>query len=261
MAPASLVRVWSPGPRTATSHCGSVMNTGRQYPSMVSQAGKALLLSVAFVGTILLAGIGMVALVTAEGSTDTWARWSNAGQAFGVLTAVLSALALAALLVTFWLQLQELKSQRIELCQQRELLADAKSALHRSAEAELRSLHSDLTRMAIEDSELAEVWPALQPGLTPSRNRQYLYANLILQHSWLSYRLGEFTEAEMRSHLRYLFTSPLFRAFWEAVQEQRGALLVPGTDEFRFDQIAGEVFNDTRVRAVAPQSVPQERAA
>ena len=240
------------------------MNTGRQYPGMLSQAGKALVLSVAFVGAILLAGIGMVALVTAEGSTDMWARWSNAGQAFGVLTAVLSALALAALLVTFWLQLQELKSQRIELCQQRELLAHAQTALHRSAEAELRALHNNLTKMAIDDVDLAEVWPPLQAGLPVRRNRQYLYANLILQHAWLYYRVSDYTEAEMRSNLRYLFESPLFREFWLATREPRSSVLVPGTDEFRFDEIAHEVFRecqagDGTTEAVSDTPIPIHR--
>ena len=69
----------------------------------------------------------------------------------------MSGLAVAALVITFWLQLQELKAQRTELCQQRELLGNAQAALHRSAEADLRALHGNLTKMAIDDEDLAEV--------------------------------------------------------------------------------------------------------
>lgn len=247
-----------------------VMNAERHpFTGAVVRAGRILGLSAGFVAVILLAGIGMVALVTAGGSTDTWVRWSNAGQAFGVLTAVLSGLAVAALIVTFWLQLQELKAQRIELCQQRELLSNAESALRRSADTDLRARHSDLTRMAIDDPGLAEVWPVLQPGLSPERTRQYLYANLILEHAWLSYRVSDHSEAEMRNNLRYLFDSPVFRDFWLAVQGPRSTVLVPGTAEFRFDQIAREVFREyeTEHAATDPKErlvsipEPEERAA
>jgi hypothetical protein len=241
------------------------MNAERHhFTDAVMRAGRVLGLSAGFVAVILLTGVGMVALVTAGGSTETWIRWSNAGQAFGVLTAVLSGLALAALIVTFWLQLQELKAQRIELCQQRELLSNAQTALHRSAEAELRTLHTDLTKMAIDDTDLAEVWPALEAGITPERNRQYLYANLILQHAWLICRVSDYSEAEMRSNLRYLFRSPLFREYFEASQGVREGVLVPGTTEYRFDEVAREVFAESESETdalVLPIAESGERAA
>src|SRR5947207_4034264 len=122
-----------------------------RWPIRPSTVLKCVAISSASVAVVPVTGLVLVALVPQGGSTDTWVRWSNAGQAFGVLTAVLSGLAVAALIVTFWLQLQELKAQRIELCQQRELLSNAESALRRSADTDLRARHSDLTRMAIDD--------------------------------------------------------------------------------------------------------------
>ncbi len=221
------------------------MGTGtQQRTGALVRAAKVFLLSAIFVSVILLAGVGMVAMVANAWSTETWSRWSNAGQAFGVLTAVVSGLAVVALVVTFWLQLQELKAQRLELCQQRELVSNAQAALQRSAAAHLSAQHSGLIRMAIEDHELAEVWPALQPGLTPTLNRQFLYANLMIQHVWLKHRVKDYTEAELRSTLRYFFGSPVMREYWLAVQGPRARVLVPGTDEFRFDEIAREVFRE-----------------
>src|SRR2546423_8092597 len=121
-------------------------------------------ISVGSVATVLIAGLSLVAMVARGGTTDTWNRWSAAGQAFGVLTAVFSGFALAALVITFLMQLQELKAQRTELCQQRELLRQARVALHRSAEAEIRTLHTDLMRLAMDDDDLADVWPSLVAG-------------------------------------------------------------------------------------------------
>ena len=226
---------------------------------------KWVAISVAAVGGVLAAGLVLVAVVAQTGSTDTWSRWSNAGQAFGVLTAVFSGFALAALVVTFGMQLHELKAQRLELCQQRELLGQAQSALQRSAEADLRTLHANLMKMAMDDTDLAEVWPALQPGLRPRRNRQYLYANLIVQHLWLNVQIGQLTPAEMGNQLRHVFGSPLMREYWAATQASRTQLHVPGTPEFAFNEIADEIFLE---RGGAPHNgrkpvapVPEDEAA
>ena len=200
--------------------------------------------SVLSVAGVLLSGLGLVALVARGGSSDTWGRWSNAGQAFGVLTAVFSGFALAALVITFWMQLQELKAQRMELCQQRETVSQAQAALHRSAEAGLSALHGNLMKLAIDDDDLAAVWPKLQPDLSARRNRQYLYANLIVHHEWLRFRISDYTEAELRKVLQYLFTSPLICEFWKCVEGTRASLLVPDTPEFLFDQVAAQVFRE-----------------
>jgi hypothetical protein len=88
----------------------------------------------------------------------------------------------------------------------------------------------------------AQAWPQLQPDLRPRRNRQYLYANLIVQYAWLNVQIGDYTEAEMRNNLRYLFDSPLMQEYWAATQANRARFLVPGTPEFAFNEVANEVF-------------------
>jgi hypothetical protein len=226
---------------------------------------KWIAVSLVAVGAVLVAGLVLVAVVAQTGSTDTWNRWSSAGQAFGVLTAVFSGFALAALVITFGLQLQELKAQRIELCQQRELLGDARAALHRSAEADLRTLHTNLMKMAMDDNDLADVWPPIQPGLSARRNRQFLYANLIVQHLWLNVQIGQLSQTEMRNQLRHVFGSPLIRLYWAATQGNRAMLLVPGTPEFAFAQAADEIFLEeggAPVKAWKPATAaPEEEAA
>jgi len=231
----------------------------------LTHLAKWIAVSLASVGVVLVVGLVLVALVAQTGSTDTLNRWSSAGQAFGVLTAVFSGFALAALVITFGLQLQELKAQRIELCQQRELLGDAKAALHRSAEADLRALHANLMKMAMDDNDLADVWPPLQPGLSPRHNRQFLYANLIVQHLWLNVQIGQLSPAEMHNQLRHVFGSPLIRHYWAATQGNRALLLVPGTPEYAFAQAADEIFLEeggAPVKAWKPSApLPDEEAA
>jgi hypothetical protein len=215
-----------------------------RLPGRLWSAVRWALTSVAFVAALLATGIGMVAMVGQGGSTDIWHRWSDVGQAFGVLTAVFSGLALVALVVTFWMQLKELREQRVELAVQRRSLVDAQAELFRTAEANLHSLHMGLLKIALDDVDLAAVWPPLAPDLSAERNRQYVYANLVIQHAWMGLRLGPYSEAEIKRNMRYLFTSPLIREFWQATANARSVLLVPGTPEHHFAELADELFRE-----------------
>ena len=125
---------------------------------------------------------GMVAIFAPAADSATWSLWGAVGESFGALNAIFSGLALAALVVTFWLQFKELRSQRMELSLQRESLIQSHQELHRAAEVNIRHLHVDLMKMAIDDPVLAELWPLAHTGLAPECLRQYFYANLMLQH-------------------------------------------------------------------------------
>jgi hypothetical protein len=165
------------------------------------------------------------------------------GQSFGIVSAVASVVGLALLAVTLVAQMRELRAQRSEIAVQRETLDEVRKELNRSVEAELRALHSDLLKLAINDPELAEVWPPFA-GTTPEQNRQYLYINLVLQHAWLQMRLEVCTEAEMRSNLRYLLASPAIRAYWRATAPSRSSIYVAGTTEYALAEIADEICRE-----------------
>jgi hypothetical protein len=107
--------------------------------------------------------------------------------------------------------------------------------LRRTAEANLRMVHVEMLKMSIIDPELAEVWPAFEPGLSVEKNKQYLYANIIYQYHFASLRLGEYSREQVLGSLRYLFTSPLMRSYWSAAACARTSL-EPGTAEFEFAQ-------------------------
>jgi len=195
--------------------------------------GGSLLLVVA----VLVAGVGMVALLGEFAGEKTWSLWSSVGQAFGVLASVLSGLALAAVVIVFRAQHRELIEQQTELALQRD-------ELRRSAEANVRMLHLRLIGMAIDDQSLATVWPSSSPEVSPERHRQYLYANLIIQHARVQRTIGDYSDEEAVSNLRYLFTSPVIREFWRSTEDSRRRLLVPGTAEFSFDERADAICRD-----------------
>ncbi|XVU22414.1 DUF6082 family protein [Actinoplanes sp. CA-054009] len=68
---------------------------------------------------VLVIGIGLVALVGQRGDDTTRTRWSSVGEAFGVVNSIVSAIAVAAVVITWSLQRRDLLSQQAELAVQR----------------------------------------------------------------------------------------------------------------------------------------------
>src|SRR5882724_1137422 len=105
---------------------------------------------------VIASGVGLVAILGRRGDDSTWTRWSSVGQAFGVVNSVVSALAVAALVITWALQSRDLRDQRAELTVQRRILERAEAALCRSADVDVRKLHVTLIGMAVDNPHLAE---------------------------------------------------------------------------------------------------------
>jgi hypothetical protein len=199
--------------------------------------------TIALTAVTLLAGVGVAEILGQRGSSDDWSKWSDVGQTFGVVSSIFSGLALVSLVVTSRVQFREMRENRRELEQQRQSLAGNHLELQRAAEASVRRLHLEILKMSIEDPQLAEVWPAFEAGLSPERNRQYLYANIIYQFHWTSLRMNGYSEVMVLESLRYLFQSPIMREYWRAAANAR-VPLEPGSPE---DQFARKVDELCRV--------------
>jgi len=123
-----------------------------------------------------------------------------------------------------------------ELRNQREELAIARQEQIRSSELAMRQLHTDLIKMAIEDSELRSVWPAPAPGHETTRKDHY--CNLILNLQKVAYETGTIELQELRSALRFLMTSPDMRSFWT---RSRAARVSVTADDEAEDTFTAEV--------------------
>ena len=198
-----------------------------------------------FTAFVLLLDVAINALMAHAVPSTTSTNSSNIGQGFESVAAIFSALGFAALVVTFLLQLKELQLQRSELENQRHEMSRTQGELHRSAEADLRRLHVELLKMAIQDEELGAVWfePSAETSSFTNR-RQFWYANLIYQHQRVALELGGYTDEHAKSALRRLFKSPLMRDYWRNSAEPRATTLVAGTPEWRFAQIADSVYSE-----------------
>jgi len=174
-------------------------------------------------GAVVAAGVGMVALIGQSGGDSTWRRWSDVGQAFGVVNSVVAALAVAALVITSAAQSRSQRDQQTEIS--------------------VRQLHVTLTRMGIDNPHLAAVWPRTATE-DPVIQSQYMYANLLLQHAWLQYTTGTATREEMISNVRFLFASPKVRAFWGTTANSRQSIYVEGTTEASLADVADQIWRE-----------------
>lgn len=191
---------------------------------------------------ILVFGIAVDVAMANTLPDREWQRWSNIGQAFESVAAVFAAFGLAALVITFVMQFKELQLQRQELALQRHEMRQTQAELHRSAEADLRRLHVELLRMAIDDEGLGAVWPDADSANHPhSVRRQFWYANLVYQHQRLAMEFSDYDADRMQPVLRRLFRSPVMRAYWVAGAEARACDLVPGTREWSSAQAVDEI--------------------
>ncbi|MFI5952671.1 DUF6082 family protein [Cryptosporangium sp. NPDC051539] len=197
--------------------------------------------SLVLVAAIISLGFLAMSLVSNVESPADWRRLADVGQAFGVLDSLLSGLAFVALLVTLGIQFRELRLQQSELREQREAVERSHSELRRSAEANMRMLHFELTRMSIDDSSLADVWPHPPEASDAGRRRQFIYANLIYQHLTLGLTMAGAPDDVVRGQLRHLFGSPAMRAYWRAAAVERAALLAPDGEEMRIARLGDEV--------------------
>jgi hypothetical protein len=199
---------------------------------------------------VAIAGLAAVLVIVGVAVTHTqgdavdhlWARLTNGT---GALSAVLSGAVLTALVVTLRLQMKELREQRVELEMQRRAAITSRDELHRNAETYIRELHLDLIKMSLEDPRLAQVWPELKPDVSAERNRQYLYANLILQHLMLGLRLGQTSDSEVDRTLRYLFRSPTVREYWVSGMPYQDGF---GRWDAHFFELAEGAFQGNAVR-------------
>lgn len=186
----------------------------------------------AVVAAILLAvlsGVGVAAVLGNHGAAEDWSRWSDVGQTFGVLSSIISGLALVAVVTTARVQFRELQ---------------------RSAAADLSMLHLEILKMSINDPQLAEVWPAFRPDLSVESNRQFLYANIIYQFHWTSLKLNKATDEQVLGSMRYLFASSIMRKYWAAAERARTSL-EPGSPEHAFARKLDEIYRDYETAVAA----------
>jgi hypothetical protein len=148
----------------------------------------AVLLAVAafLIGTpFLLLAVGLV-------HHNDWTRFSNEGQAYGGIAAVLGMLALVGVAASLVLQSREAAASR-ELAQ--------------------RTIHADLISKALDDPALRACWGPSRHG-NDEQERQHLYTNLIVSFWRSMFEIGKITEDQLHALSARMFANAPGRKYW-----------------------------------------------
>jgi Family of unknown function (DUF6082) len=126
-----------------------------------------------------------------------WMTLSDVGQTYQAASAILSALALAAVAGSLVFQARQATGQQIQT---------------------VRGLHFQLTKMALDEPGL--YLPCWRPLDAPTidEKRQHLYENLVFSYMWMAYELTGLQETEVRSLFRQMFKGEVPQKYWKAVR-------------------------------------------
>ncbi|MFD7701193.1 DUF6082 family protein [Streptomyces caelestis] len=112
----------------------------------------------------------------------------------------------------------------------------------RAGFAQQQQLQLYLLDKALEDPDLAAVLSTVEVE-SPTRRRQFLFANALYSNALLAYRIGLVTLEELHGYLRITCRNPVFRAYWEATRPHR-ASLVESSDEARAGRMVDALIAD-----------------
>jgi hypothetical protein len=162
---------------------GAIMNR-TQGPSLFVGLGFTL----AVVGVLLLSGLLPLAIVAASDGRVSWSDLANIGQAYGTVSALLSAFALIGVVGSLVLQRRQMQATR---------------------QYETKKMHLDLVRMAVENPLLLSVEGDVDPD-----GQVKAYANLLVSHWALAWDVRAMTGRSVRANAARLFNQQVVRDWW-----------------------------------------------
>ncbi|MGW2689981.1 DUF6082 family protein [Streptomyces sp. NPDC001414] len=150
----------------------------------------AAMAGVGGVGLILLTPFLLMA-VGPEGAD--WAKLSQISQAYGALSVILSAGAVAGVAVSLAYQARQTRI---------------------ATEETTWSAHRELLLLALAESEFLTCWEPPSTSVTPDEWRHIIYTNLIIQDWEKTYVLGLMTEAQLSRTFELHFQGETARNHW-----------------------------------------------
>ncbi|MER6441801.1 DUF6082 family protein [Streptomyces sp. NPDC001185] len=119
--------------------------------------------------------------------------------------------------------LATLASQRQRYEELRLRVAEVERGTRQNAMLDQQRAQQYLLSKAMGDADLAAVYSTVQVN-SPTRQRQYLFANAMYTNALLAYRVEVVSWEELHGHLRMFCQNPIFRAYWEDHRPHRASL-------------------------------------
>lgn len=163
-----------------------------------------IIVFIAFLLLLLLFVLHLITLVIAiDWKLSDPEESSKLSNALGLFSALFAGFAALGLLYTINLQREALALQQL----------DAKQ----SSGMNLRLLHIELQKLAIQDPDLSAVWTSTEQKIS---EKESLYVNLILSHWELMFENNQISEQQLVSLITERMKGP-FVAFWKKTRDFR----------------------------------------
>ncbi len=168
-----------------------------------SRAALLALAVLAIVGALSLVVLSPFALRAFDPGKDAeWQDVSEIAQAYGAVSALLSALAVVGVAVSLVLQAREAKATRLQGS---------------------RTMHIDLTKMAMENTAYLDCWGGPDSTRTVLLRRQHMYVNLAISHWSMEYEVGDLSDEWVAAAADEIFAGEIGRSFWARARAARMA--------------------------------------
>ena len=129
-------------------------------------------------------------------STD-WSKLSQVGAAYGFASAVVSALALAGVATSLFVQNRQARAEQVQ---------------------GIRSYYLELVRLELDDMALYQpVWGRMDIA-DPHERKRHVYADLMMNYAWMGFEIGTIREPLLRDMLAGMFEGESGRHYWSRAQ-------------------------------------------
>lgn len=172
----------------------------RERPWYRSRAVVLALAVLAVVGSMGLVVASPLALPALDGEGRDWERVADIAQAYGAVSALLSALAVVGVASSLVLQAREAKASRVQ---------------------NTRMMHIELTKTAMENPEYLDCWGGPDASRTVLLRQQHMYVNLVVSHWEMAFEVGDLTEHWVAAAADEIFAGEIGRSFWARSRQAR----------------------------------------
>jgi len=199
---------------------------------------RALITTLLLLVVVIVSGLVAVspfALNLLSPNATDWTQLSLIGQTYGAASALLAVIALLGVAVSLLMQAREARASR---------------------QYTLRSIHTELLRMAMDDPLYRRAWGPFFASDDHDAQREFMYVNLIIANYQMSYELKTYSERLLRDSAYHLLSGEAGQRFWAAGRERR-LHTSSSRRERRFHQILDEEYQRAlRSPATAPRAEP-----
>ncbi|MEV6481153.1 DUF6082 family protein [Streptomyces sp. NPDC051576] len=194
---------------------------------MARRVGRVLGLVAAAAAVLAVLFLSPFALEEISGSKSVdWNRLSQVGAAYGFTSAIVSALALAGVAASLFVQNRQARAEQVQ---------------------GIRSFYLELVRLELDDMELYQpVWGATDI-VDPHERKRHVYADLLMNYAWMGFEIGTIPEPLLRDMLTGMFAGESGRHYWSRAQTSWIASSAGSRAGRRFLALVGE----EHARAVA----------